>query len=52
MSVVGDSKFLVFANKSISQIYSSMNDYQNAFLYLKNANEIQDRINEDAGLIF
>lgn len=52
MSVVGDSKFLVFANKSISEIYSSMNDYQNAFLYLKNANEIQDRINEDGSIIF
>ncbi|MHB8066068.1 MAG: hypothetical protein ACYDG2_26190, partial [Ruminiclostridium sp.] len=52
MSVVGDSKFLVFANKSISQLYSSMNDYQNAFLYLQNANEIQDRVNEDGSIIF
>ena len=52
MSIVGDSKFLVFANKSISEIYSSMNDYQNAFAYLKIANEIQDRINGDENIIF
>lgn len=52
MTVVGDSKFLVFANKCISEIYSSMNDYQNAFLYLKNANEIEDRIKEDENIIF
>lgn len=52
MSVVGDSKLLVFANKSISEIYSSMNDYQNAFLHLKIANEIQERINRDGNIIF
>lgn len=52
MSVVGDSKFLVFAHKSISEVYSSMADYQNAFLYLKIANEIQDRINADGSIIF
>lgn len=52
MSAVGDSKFLVFANKSISELYSSMNDYQNAFIYLKIANEIQDRINGDGSVIF
>lgn len=52
MSVAGNSRFLVFAYKSISDIYSSMNDYQSAFLYLKNANEIQDRIVEDGSIIF
>ncbi len=52
MSTVGDSKFLVFANKSISEIYYSMKDYQNAFLYLKIASDIQDRINGDGKIIF
>lgn len=52
MSVVGDSWFLIFANKSMSEIYSSMEDYQNAFMYLKAADEIQDRIKNDENIIF
>ena len=52
MSVVGDSKFLIFAYKSVSEIYSCINDFQHAFAYLKIANEIQDRINGDENMIF
>ena len=52
MSLLGYSGFLVNAYKSLSEIYSDMQDFQNAFLYLKKADEIQDIINKDDNIIF
>ncbi|WP_274226607.1 helix-turn-helix domain-containing protein [Clostridium sp. 'White wine YQ'] len=52
MSIFDDSKFLADAYKSLSEVYSDINDYQNAFSYLKKYNEIQDRINKDSSILF
>lgn len=42
MEIVGSSKTLAFAYKSLSEIYSEIEDYENAFSTLKRANEIND----------
>lgn len=52
MCLFDNSKFLVRAYKSLSEVYSDINDFQNAFIYLKKANEIQDIINKDDNIIF
>lgn len=52
MALLGYSRFLVNAYKSMSEIYSDMHDFENAFIYLKKADEIQDIINKDDNIIF
>lgn len=52
MSFFGSSKFIVNAYKSLSEVYSNMNNFENAFIYLKKANEIQDIISKDDNIIF
>jgi len=52
MSFFHYSKFIVQAYRSLSDVYSEGNDYQNAFLYLKKANEIQDIIDKDDTILF
>jgi Predicted transcriptional regulators len=52
MSIFDNSKFLAYACKSLSEVYSETNDYQNAFSYLKKYNEIQDIINKDNSILF
>jgi hypothetical protein len=52
MSVLGNSRFIVEAYKSLSEIYSQVDDFQNAFMYLKKANEIQDMIDKDDSVLF
>lgn len=52
MSIFHKSKFLVNAYKSLSEVYSDMNDFENAFIYLKKANEIQDLVNNDKSIVF
>lgn len=52
MYIFDNSKFLVGAYKSLSEVYSDMNDFENAFIYLKKANEIQDIIDKDDNIIF
>ena len=47
-----NTKFLVNAYKSLSQVYSDMSDFQNAFINLKKADELQDIINKDKNSIF
>jgi len=42
MEIVGNSKTLAFAFRSLSEIYSDIEDYENAFTALKRANEISD----------
>ncbi|WP_297427606.1 helix-turn-helix domain-containing protein [Clostridium sp.] len=52
MSIFHKSKFLVHAYKSLSEIYSDMSDFENAFIYLKKSNEIQDLVNSDKSIVF
>lgn len=42
MEIIGESKTLAHAYKTLSDIYSDMGDYENAFSTLKRANEIED----------
>lgn len=46
MEVVNNSKTLAFAYKSLSEVYSDMGDYENAFAALKQANEISEIVKE------
>ncbi len=52
MVIFRDSKFIVHAYKSLSEVYSSINDFENSFIYLKKANEIQDNINTNGNILF
>lgn len=47
LQVVGESKTLAFAYKSLSEIYSDMKDFENAFTALKKANEIEEYAKEN-----
>jgi transcriptional regulator with XRE-family HTH domain len=42
LKIVGESKALVFAYKSLSEVYSDMDDFENAFAALKKSNEIEE----------
>lgn len=42
MEAFSESKPLVFAYKSLSEVYSGLGDFENAYKYLKRSNEIQD----------
>jgi tetratricopeptide (TPR) repeat protein len=42
MQVVGNSKTLAFAYKSLSDIYSDIGNYENAFEALKKSNELEE----------
>jgi transcriptional regulator with XRE-family HTH domain len=52
MSFMDNSKFLVSAYKSLSEVYSNIGDFENAFISLKKSNEIQDTINKDGSIFF
>ncbi|MDP4143319.1 MAG: helix-turn-helix transcriptional regulator [Bacillota bacterium] len=52
MSAVGNSTFLVDAYKGLSEVYSEMGDFQNAFVSLKKATEIQDILDKSSENIF
>ncbi|MDF2985089.1 MAG: family transcriptional regulator [Eubacterium sp.] len=52
MSLFKESKFLLRAYKALSDIYSEANDFKNAFIYLKSANELQEKINNDKNILF
>lgn len=52
MSRFDSSKFLVMAYKSLSEVYSDMQDFQNAFICLKKANELQEAIDRDGNIVF
>ncbi|MGB7605823.1 MAG: helix-turn-helix transcriptional regulator [Lutisporaceae bacterium] len=47
MQVVGESKTLAFAYKSLSEVYSDMKDFESAFEALKRANEIDEFAKEN-----
>lgn len=47
MQVVGESKVLAFAYKSLSEVYSDMKDFESAFTALKTANEIEEFAKEN-----
>ncbi len=51
LEIVGESKTLAFAYKSLSDIYSTSQDFENAFLTLKKANEIE-KISMDRNLYY
>ena len=42
MQVVGNSKTLAFAYKSLSEVYSDISDFENAFEALKKSNELEE----------
>jgi transcriptional regulator with XRE-family HTH domain len=42
LEIVGESKALAFAYKSLSEVYSDMEDFENAFAALKRSNEIEE----------
>jgi transcriptional regulator with XRE-family HTH domain len=52
MLFFGDSNYLVHAYKSLSEVYSEKNSFENAFVALKKANDIKDRINEDGKIVY
>ncbi len=52
MSLFKESKFLLRAYKAMSDIYSEANDFKNAFIYLKSANELQEKINNNKSILF
>lgn len=41
LEIVGESKALAFAYKSLSEVYSNIEDFESAFTALKKANEIE-----------
>lgn len=45
--IVGESKALAFAYKSLSEVYSDMGDYENAFTELKKSNEIEEYVKQN-----
>lgn len=47
MQVVGRSKNLAFAYKSLSEIYSDMGDFEKAFATLKKSNELEEYAKEN-----
>lgn len=47
MQIVGKSKTLVFAYKSLSEIYSGAGDFENAFTTLKKSNELEEFAKEN-----
>jgi tetratricopeptide (TPR) repeat protein len=47
MQVVGNSKTLAFAYKSLSEIYSNIGNYENAFEALKKSNELEEIAKEN-----
>jgi len=47
LQVVGESKTLAFAYKSLSEVYSDMKDFESAFEALKKANEIDEYAKEN-----
>jgi tetratricopeptide (TPR) repeat protein len=44
MESLTSSKYHVFAYKSLSEVYSSLGNYEKAFTFLKKSNEIQMRL--------
>ena len=42
LEIVGESKALAFAYKSLSEVYSDMEDFENAFATLKKSNELEE----------
>lgn len=44
MEGISHTRQLVFAYKSLSEVYSSIQDYQNAFVALKKADEVKDSL--------
>ena len=42
IEIVGESKVLAFAYKSLSEVYSDMEDFENAFATLKKSNELEE----------
>ena len=47
LKVVGNSKTLAFAYKSLSEIYSDIGDFENAFAALKKSNELAEFAKEN-----
>ena len=47
MQIVGNSKALAFAYKSLSEVYSAMEDFENAFTALKKSNELEEFAKEN-----
>lgn len=47
LEIVGESKVLAFAFKSLSEVYSDMKDFENAFAALKKSNEIEEFAKEN-----
>lgn len=52
MSFFDKSKFLANAYKSLSEVYSEIGDFENAFIALRKASEIQELINNDTSIVF
>lgn len=52
MLLFDKSKFLVSAYKNLSDLYSQINDFENAFITLKKADELQELINKDSSIVF
>lgn len=47
LEVVGESKALAFAYKSLSEVYSDLEDFENAFAALKKSNELEEFTKEN-----
>lgn len=47
LEIVGSSKTLAFAYKSLSEVYSDMEDFENAFVTLKKSNELEEFAKEN-----
>jgi transcriptional regulator with XRE-family HTH domain len=47
LEIVGNSKTLAFAYKSLSEVYSDMGDFENAFVTLKKSNELEEFAKEN-----
>lgn len=52
MQTFGDTKFLADAYRSLGEVYSSMNDFKNAYLCLKKVDEIQEYIRHSDNIFF
>jgi tetratricopeptide (TPR) repeat protein len=47
LEIAGESKALAFAYKSLSEVYSNLEDFENAFAALKKANEVDELVKDN-----